>query len=423
LIRPSFTSLDVTPIGDWLSCNTGISPAIIGVSTLQRAVAKRLDAQALDDPQVYLALLLNSEQEQDALVELLVVPETWFFRDRQPFVHLQAHVTQRLADVSNQAPLRLLSAPCSSGEEPYSLAMTLLDLGIPASHFRIDAVDICKPSIRKARKAIYSKHSFRGVPPSERNRHFQATAEGFALDPTIASTVRFHPANLMRCLEGIGGPYDVVFCRNLLIYLEDQASAYLLETIAALLKPGGLLVVGSAEMGKVPGDLFQPLRQSVVFGFERRSPGGGGGPSPAPAEPRSLAALPPTSYAQPPPATSAPRQRPRPLRLQAGRPSPGILNAASVPLAPGAADGPQAELERCRRRLELDPTSDRTYLRMADLLLQLQQKQEAFDCLQKSLYLQPQSQDALRKLIALSRELGQLEQSQRFEARLARLNA
>lgn len=211
------------------------------------------------------------------------------------------------------------------------------------------------------------------------------------------------------------------FCRNLLIYLEDKASNYLLETIAGLLKPGGLLVVGSAEMGKVPTALFQPLRQSFVFGFERRAPGRGEAPSPAPAEPRPVAALPPTSRSQPLPATTAPRQRP--LRLQAGRRSPGMLNASAAPLAPGSANGPEAELERCRRRLQLEPTSDKTYLLMADLLLKLLQKQEAFDCLQKSLYLQPQSQEALRKLIALSRELGQLEQSQRFEARLARLNA
>ena len=412
--------MDVTSIGGWLSSHTGISPAIIGFSTLRRAVAKRLDARGLSDPKVYLAMLLNSEEEQDALVELLVVPETWFFRDRQPFVHLQAHVNQRLPDLSSQTPLRLLSAPCSSGEEPYSMAITLLELGIPASHFSIDAVDICKHSIRKARKAVYTKHSFRGVTSSERHRHFQATAEGFALDATIASTVRFHRSNLMRCLESGVGFYDVVFCRNLLIYLEDKASNYLLETIAGLLKPGGLLVVGSAEMGKVPAALFQPLRQSFVFGFER-SPGSEEAPSPALAELRSVATPPPTSRSQPAPATTAPRQRP--LRLQPGRRSPAMLNASAAPLAPGSADGPEAELERCRRQLQLEPTSDGIYLRMADLLLQLRQKKEAFNCLQKCLYLQPQSQEALRKLIVISRELHQLDMSQRYEDRLARLKS
>jgi len=410
--------MDVTSIGGWLSSHVGISPAIIGVSSLRRAVAKRLNAKALTNPQVYLALLLNSEEEQDALLEHLVVPETWFFRDRQPFVHLQSHVKQRLPDVSSQTPLRLLSAPCSSGEEPYSMAITLLDLGLPASNFRIDAIDINKPSIRKARRAVYTKHSFRGVSSSERHRHFQATAEGFALHPTIASTVRFHRSNLMRCLESGVGFYDVVFCRNLLIYLEDKASNYLLETIAGLLKPGGLLVVGSAEMGKVPKTLFQPLRQSFVFGFERRSPGADQALSPAFAEPRSVAA-PPLTNRSSPPDTTAPRQRP--LCMQVGRPAHGMLNAFPSPLAPGSADGPEAELERCRRRLQLEPTSDAIYMCMADLLLQLQQKQEAFDCLQKCLYLRPQSQEALSKLIVISRELNQLEISQRYEDRLARL--
>jgi chemotaxis protein methyltransferase WspC len=412
--------MDVKSISGWLSSHTGISTSIIGVSTLRRAVAIRLEAQSLTDTQVYLALLLNSEEEQDALVDLLVVPETWFFRDRQPFVHLQAHVNQRLHEISSQTPLRLLSAPCSSGEEPYSMAMTLLDLGIPANHFNIDAVDICKPSIRKARKAVYTNHSFRGVTTSERQRHFRTTAEGFVLDPAIASTVRFYRSNLMRCLEGFGGSYDVVFCRNLLIYLEDQAGTYLLETIAGLLKPGGLLVVGAAEMGKVPAALFQPLRQSFVFGFERRSSSGCEAPSPAPAKPKPAATLPISSRSQPPPATTAPR-RLRPPPMQSKRSGTETLNSFPAILAPGFADGPAAELERCRRRLQLEPTSDRTYLRMAEILLQLEQKQEAFDCLQKCLYLQTKSQEALGKLISLSRELDQLEQSQRYEDRLARL--
>lgn len=412
--------MDLKSISYWLSSHTGISTSIIGVSTLRRAISIRLEAQSLSDTQAYLPLLLNSEEEQDALVDLLVVPETWFFRDRQPFVHLQAYVKQRLNDISSQKPLRLLSAPCSSGEEPYSMAMTLLDLGIPASHFNIDAVDICKPSIRKARKAIYTNHSFRGVSTSERHRHFRTTAEGFVLDPAIARVVRFYRSNLMRCLEGFGGCYDVVFCRNLLIYLEDQAGTYLLETIAGLLKPGGLLVVGAAEMAKVPSALFQPLRQSFVFGFERRSAAGGEAPSPAPAKPKPASTLSSTSRSQPPPATTDPRRQ-QPLRLQVRRRSTETLSASPVPQTPGSVDGPAVELERCRRRLQLEPTSDAIYLRMADLLLELQQKQEAIDCLQKCLYLQPKSQEALGKLISLSRELDQMEQSQRYEDRLARL--
>lgn len=412
--------MDVASIGGWLAAHTGISPAIIGVSTLRRAVARRLAVQGLSDPQVYLTLLLSSEQEQEALVELLVVPETWFFRDRQPFVHLQAHVIQRLPCVSSQMPLRLLSAPCSSGEEPYSMAITLLELGMPASHFSIDAFDICKSSIRKARKAVYTNHSFRGVTASERHRHFRATAEGFMLNPEIASTVRFHRSNLMRCLEGISCSYDIIFCRNLLIYLEDQAANYLMKTMADLLKPGGLLVVGAAEMGKVPSALFQSLRQSYVFGFERRSPDRAEASSPASATSPSVASPPPTSRSQPPLATPTARRQ-LPLLLQTGRGSHGTLQAAPRPQAHGVDDGLAAEMEVCRRRLQLEPTSAGTYLRMADLLLQLQRKQEAFDCLQKCLYLQPRSQVTLTKLIALSRELNELELGQRYEDRLARL--
>jgi chemotaxis protein methyltransferase WspC len=410
--------MDFTAIGQWLSSHTGMSPEILGDHALRRAITKRLSATASQDSESYCSILLTSEAEQDALVDLLVVPETWFFRDRQPFVYLERHVGKRLAagDTSQPQPqlqsptqpLRLLSAPCASGEEPYSMAMTLLDLGLSTSEFSIDAIDICKASIRKARKAVYGKHSFRGVSPEEQRRHFVATTEGFCLDPKVAQCVKFQRSNLMRCLETIAAPYDVVFCRNLLIYLEDQASQYLLESIGRLLKPGGLLGVGSAETGKVPVSMFSPLRESFVFGFERRSQVGFDDvvEAPGPLVARPTASQRTTPALRKAPLRTAPKQR----RVAPRR-------------SPLPADGPSTELDRCRRSLESDPSCDPLYLRMADLLIQDQQKQEALVWLRKYLYLQPQSTEVLHKLIEISRELGQHQESEQFKARLARLTS
>ena len=410
--------MDFTAIGHWLSSHTGMSPEILGDHALRRAITKRLTATASPDAQSYCGILLTSEVEQDALVELLVVPETWFFRDRQPFVYLQRHVGKRLAAGetsqpqsqirSAPQPLRLLSAPCASGEEPYSMAMTLLDLGLSSSEFTIDAIDICKASIRKARKAVYGKHSFRGVSPEEQRRHFVATTEGFSLDPRVAQCVRFQRSNLMRCLETMAAPYDVIFCRNLLIYLEDQASQYLLQTFARLLKPGGLLVVGSAETGKVPASMFTALRESFVFGFERLSQESSDDitapPAPLVASATASQRIIPALRKAPP--RTAPKER---------------LLAPKRSALP--ADLPSTELDRCRRSLESDPTCDPLYLRMADLFIQEQQKQEALVWLRKYLYLQPQSTDVLQKLIEISRELGQYQESEQFQARLARLTS
>ena len=385
-------------------------------------MAQRLGICALDNVVAYLSILHNSEEEQDALVDLLVVPETWFFRDRQPFVYLQTHVAQKLPGVSSGIPLRLLSAPCSSGEEPYSMAMTLVDLGIPISHFRIDAIDICKPSIRKARTAIYTKHSFRGVSQTVRCRHFQAVDDGFTLNPAIANLVTFQHSNLMKCLEDSTAIYDVIFCRNLLIYLEDKSSNHLMESIAGLLKPGGLLVVGSAEMGKVPATFFHPVRESFVFGFERRSSNVS---ELTLSKVLSDGKVTDNSTTRRSPLTrpaSLPRARVRRL-LQASLSSPVNLKLPLVTTFDSTSDSITLELELCQSRLQLDPTDALTYQRMADVLIQLQMKQEALECLQKSLYLQPQSQEVLNKLIVVSRDLNQLELSQRFSARLKRLKS
>jgi len=414
--------MDFTAIGHWLSAHTGMSPEILGDHALRRAITKRLTATASPDTESYCGILLTSEAEQDALVDLLVVPETWFFRDRQPFVYLQRHVGKRLAAAENSQPqsqpesqtqslpqpLRLLSAPCASGEEPYSMAMTLLDLGLSTSEFSIDAIDICKASIRKARKAVYGKHSFRGVSPEEQRRHFVATNEGFCLEPKVAQCVLFQRSNLMRCLEAIAAPYDVIFCRNLLIYLEDQASQYLLQTFARLLKPGGLLVVGSAETGKVPAALFSSLRESFVFGFERRSQEDSDDVTapPAPLVARAMASQ-----------RIIPALRKAPLRTAPKGRSVAPKRSALPP------DLSSTELDRCRRSLESDPTCAPLYLRMADLLIQQQQKQEALVWLRKYLYLQPQSTDVLQKLIEISRDLGQYQESEQFQARLARLRS
>ena len=265
-------SEEIAGIAAWLSDYSGISTSIIGASTLLRAIRQRLKATGVSDIASYQELLLASADEQQNLVELVVVPETWFFRDRHPYAYLREHVAGLLQAGLPSQPLRLLSAPCSTGEEPYSMAMTLLDMGLPSQAFSIDAVDICRRSIRKARLAVYGKHSFRGVSEEEQRRHFQATAKGQALHAAIRQPVHFRRANLMNCQAELATRYDVIFCRNLLIYLEEDASQQLLESFAGLLKVGGLLIVGSAETGKVPSSLYSPIRTPFVFGFLKREP-------------------------------------------------------------------------------------------------------------------------------------------------------
>lgn len=418
---------EIGGIADWLADYCGISTAIIGTLSLRRAIQQRLKLTGLPDVAAYQQRLQASADEQQCLVELVVVPETWFFRDRHPYSYLRNHVARRLQDGLPSQPLRLLSAPCASGEEPYSLAMTLVDLGLPSQAFSIDAIDICRQSIHKARQAVYSQHSFRGVSEAEQHRYFQRTPQGLALHPAIRAMVRFRQANLMTCLTGMAGRYDVIFCRNLLIYLQNAASEQLVASLAALLRVGGLLIVGSAETGKVPAQWFTPIRSSFVFGFLRRDPQAST-PAPAPLSDGAPAhCSPPDRLRRSRSEPSAPRSRRRAaLRGASGGSAPRSAALGPEALAPDRRSPlteAQQELQRCQEELERNPSSPLAYLRLSQWLLLHKRHEEAMDCLRKCLYLKPDCREAMQALIQISQQLGQLERSRLVQARLTRLES
>ena len=207
---------EIGPFAEWLARFSGISTGIIGTHSLRRAIQQRQALTGLLDWLAYHDWLLASQEEQHCLLELVVVPETWFFRDRHPYHYLRSHVAQRLQAGLRGGPLRLLSSPCASGEEPYSMAMTLVEQGIHRDDFRLDAIDICRQSIRKAQKAVYGKYSFRGVSAAEKQRYFRSSSEGMELDPSIRDLVQFSCSNLVSFLAESTIHYDIIFCRNLL---------------------------------------------------------------------------------------------------------------------------------------------------------------------------------------------------------------
>ena len=413
---------EIGGIADWLARYSGISSSIIGNHSLIRALKQRLQATGLGELAAYEALLLDSLEEQQNLVELVVVPETWFFRDRHPYRYLREHVAALLRGGQQPEPLRLLSAPCATGEEPYSMAMTLQELGLSPLAFRIDAIDICRRSIQRARQAVYGRHSFRGVSEAEQQRHFHSTPKGLMPHQAIREPVRFQCSNLMTCLAEASGAYDVIFCRNLLIYFEPLAAQQLLRSLAGLLKPGGLLIVGSAETVMVPADLFAPIRESFVFGFLRRQPPQA--PIPAQADaPLQRQPEPPRALRR---SAAAPALRlERRSSARPARSAPRRQEASQRNTGPGVEAGAAADLElqRCRREVERHPASDSAQLRLAHCLLAQNLHQEAFDCLRRCLYLRPDCREAMELMIDLSETLGDPQHSRQLRARLERLDS
>ena len=209
-----------------------------------------------------------------------MIPETWFFRDTQPFALLADRFATETSTVR-----RILCVPCT-GEEPYSVAMALLDRGLRPDQFHVLGIDLSRHALAAARRKIYSENAFRGRDRSFRDRHFRVTDEGYVLDPDVADTVEFRAGNLVDpAFLDDEPPFDAVFCRNLLIYLDDDARRTALRHLERLVAARGLLFVGHAENLGPIAPRFQPAGPTYCFAFERVLPGAG---LPAVREPSGL---------------------------------------------------------------------------------------------------------------------------------------
>ena len=129
----------------------GLDAMTIGMAALARAVRTRMAALGIDDPERFVAIVRSDRAERDRLVEEVIVAESWFFRDQQVFAFV-ADFAVTLASLPGRVPVRILCAPCASGEEPYSVAMALLDAGLTPGQFVIDAIDVSYAALDRAHR-------------------------------------------------------------------------------------------------------------------------------------------------------------------------------------------------------------------------------------------------------------------------------
>src|SRR5262245_49526672 len=175
----------------------GLDATSIGSTVIHRTVRLRMKSLGFKRVEDYQKLLESSDDEWNELVESVIVSETWFFRDGEPFAAMVRLVRDEWVPMHPSGKLRLLSIPCSSGEEPYSLVMALQDAGITPNRFEVDAIDISPRVLAKAKRGLYGKNSFRGKSLAFRARHFQNTADGFELSPVIKDCVHFFQGNIL----------------------------------------------------------------------------------------------------------------------------------------------------------------------------------------------------------------------------------
>lgn len=218
--------------------------------TLRNGIESRMRARGRADPAAYCALLAAEEAEVDRLASALLIPVTEFFRDRETFAELASRVLPRL---SRDARLvRAWVAGCATGEEAYTAAI-LLSEAVRASgaSFEVVASDLDEPSLEIARRGLYPEAALAAVPQGLRERYFQPAQGGLLAAPSLRERVRFAQHDLvgqrLAPSEAVVAAFDLVLCRNLLMYFEPGLRARALDRLAAVLEPGGALVIGLSE--------------------------------------------------------------------------------------------------------------------------------------------------------------------------------
>ncbi len=246
----------------------GFDVASVGIDSIERAAQQRLRANDLRNISQYADLLRRSERELQNLVAAVVISETFFFRYPESFVAFQQFVVERF--LFGSQTMRVLSLPCSTGEEPYSLAMCLLEAGLSEKKFQIDAVDISEHLLQIARLGLFGRNSFRGSELRFRDRYFQQASNGFRLCDRVRKCVRFEQGNLLKGRFRFGSePYDFIFCRNLLIYFYPEAQEQALKSLKQLLIKDGLLFVAPAETRLLTQHGFASMKWPLTFAFQK----------------------------------------------------------------------------------------------------------------------------------------------------------
>ncbi|KQQ67995.1 chemotaxis protein CheR [Pseudomonas sp. Leaf127] len=417
----------------------GLDVASVGEAIVERALRQRCTASGAADSDAYWLLLLGSQTEQQALIEAVIVPETWFFRYPESFITLGRLAVARLQTLAGVRPLRILSLPCSTGEEPYSIAMALFDAGLGAAQFRIDAMDISPLSIQRAQRAIYGKNSFRGMDLSFRERHFAPFAEGWQVAQRVRDSVDFRPGNLLDPALLNRPAYDFVFCRNLVIYFDRPTQQRVFTVLKRLTLEDGVLFIGPAEGNLMSHIGMRSINIAQSFAFRHASEEDAPPVFASPALPASATApTAPTAHRLPPPIAPA---TPRPFapgaaaRVTAAGPAlPGIAaQAAAAGALPGPADSDLSAIARlanqgqsreavaaCERYLQQHGPAAPVFYWLGLLSEVDGHVSQAQGYYRKALYLQPQHPEAMAQLAALLAAQGDSAGAQRLLERAAR---
>lgn len=242
---------DLTSIVKEIDRVTGVDTSLYRESTLKRRLGLRLTATNSKNYKEYLKVLKQNASEYEVFLQTLTINVTDFFRDKEVYFSLKRNILpkliQRARDL-NRKRIRIWSTGCSRGQEPYSMAIlfhVMLDGGIKDFQVAIHATDLDEIALQKAKSGLYTGTEVKNVPKTYLKKYFLKKNGYYQLKKEVKRLVRFKQLDLIK--ESLPGKFDLILCRNLLIFFEPQLQKILFEKFNSSLKAEGILVLGKSE--------------------------------------------------------------------------------------------------------------------------------------------------------------------------------
>lgn len=246
--KDAITDPQLRDLAKMISADTGFDILQYKERPLKRRLAVRLRACQLTTYQEYAKRLAQDKSEYPKLLDALTINVTNFYRNPETFKAISSRVLPLfLAQAEQGRTLTVWSAGCSSGEEPYSLAILWREFAGGGSNrpYRIIATDIDRQSMDKAGQGIYDQNSMNEIPPELIKKYFKQSSKNYILDEDIKRMVEYRHFDLLDPSPFSG--LDMILCRNVLIYFSRQAQEFIFDSFRKSLRPGGFLVLGKVE--------------------------------------------------------------------------------------------------------------------------------------------------------------------------------
>lgn len=234
---------------------TGIDLSLYKEAQMKRRLTSLYEKRGYTSFQEYFTALKNNKELYHEFLDRMTINVSEFYRNRNRWEVLEKKVLPGLLEQKKRP--KIWSAACSTGEEPYTIAM-ILSKFMPLSQIKILATDIDENALARAKTGIYPERSLNELPDEMKKKYFKKDGNHYQISADIKNTVTFRKLDLLQ--DPYGGPYDLIVCRNVLIYFTEEAKSMLYQKFSKAMNPGAVLFVGSTEQIFNPGAYhFEPL--------------------------------------------------------------------------------------------------------------------------------------------------------------------